>query len=233
MSRRYDTQMMGDRYRFPTTSWHLVQAVRNVEALDHLIRIYWKPLYFFVRRSGRDNEESKDIVQGFLTELMRRDAFSKADPARGHFRTFLLASLTNFLKDRSKSEMRQKRGGDQAIFSLDFDKGESAYELEGARGGSPEALLHRGWAHSLLETSIDALEGDPSHLEAFRLYLKSADYLTICEKTGLSECAAKTAVHRMKRRLRDILLTHIRRTVRSEEDVETEVSDFISLLSQP
>ena len=123
-----DTQMMGDQNRFPTTSWNLVRTAKKVEALDTLIQVYWKPLYFFVRQHGYDNETSKDMVQGFLTTLMQRDAFSKADPARGRFRTFLLAALSNFIKDCAKAETRLKRGGDQAI------EGESNLQKHPAAG---------------------------------------------------------------------------------------------------
>ena len=48
MSSSKDTQMMGDQNRFPTTSWNLVRTAKKVEALDTLIQVYWKPLYFFV-----------------------------------------------------------------------------------------------------------------------------------------------------------------------------------------
>ena len=82
-----DTQMMGDQNRFPTTSWNLVRTAKKVEALDTLIQVYWKPLYFFVRQHGYDNENSKDMVQSFLTTLMQRDAISKAGATRRRFRS--------------------------------------------------------------------------------------------------------------------------------------------------
>src|SRR4030095_8957503 len=106
MASSKDTQMMGDRNRFPTTSWNLVQTARKVESLATLIQVYWKPLYFFVRQHGYDNESSKDMVQSFLTTLMQRDAFAPADPPRGPLRNFLLAALSNFLKDCAKAETR-------------------------------------------------------------------------------------------------------------------------------
>jgi len=226
-----DTQMMGDQNRFPTTSWNLVKTAKKVEALDTLINVYWKPLYFFVRQHGYDNESSKDMVQGFLTTLMQRDAFSKADPARGRFRTFLLAALTNFLKDCAKAETRLKRGGDQAVFSLDFAQGESEYKLDVAHGEAPETVLNRAWAKNLWKHSLTKLQGDPAHLQAFTLYVAGTDYSTISQKTGLSESAAKTAVHRLKGQLRDIIVGHIRDTVSSEADLEAEVAEFMSLLS--
>jgi RNA polymerase sigma-70 factor (ECF subfamily) len=222
--------MMGDHYRFPTTRWNLVQSSMNMKALDSLVSIYWKPLYFFVRQHGHDNETSKDIVQEFLKTLLERDALKRADPARGRFRTFLLSALTNFLKDCFKAKSRLKRGGDQPIFSLDFVKGESEFALEVAKDETPELVLNRAWARSLWRHSIDELKGDPSHLEAFRLYLSDVDYGVICGETGLSESAAKTAVHRLKGQLRTIVTGHIRDTAANEEDLEAELAEFLGLL---
>jgi RNA polymerase sigma-70 factor (ECF subfamily) len=230
MGHRDDTQMMGSEIHFPTTSWTLVRSSANLKALDSLITVYWKPLYFFVRQQGHSNETAKDIVQEFLKTLMERDAIKRADPARGRFRTFLLASLSNFLKDWAKAESRLKRGGDQTIFSLDFASGESEFVREVARGESPETLLNRAWAYSLWRHALDELKGDPAHLEAFRMYLADSDYAAICRKTGLTEAAAKTAVHRLKGQLRDIVTGHLRDTVASEEDLEVELAEFLALL---
>src|SRR6516162_7032248 len=142
MSHRDDTQMMGDRIHFPPTSWTLVRSSHNLKALSSLVSVYWKPLYFFVRQQGFPNETAKDIVQEFLKTLMERGSLKRADPARGRFRTFLLASLSNFLKDRAKAESRLKRGGDQTIFSLDFATGENEFTREVASGESPETILN-------------------------------------------------------------------------------------------
>lgn len=230
MGHRDDTQMMGSEIHFPTTSWTLVRSSANLKALDSLITVYWKPLYFFVRQQGHSNETAKDIVQEFLKTLMERDAIKRADPARGRFRTFLLASLSNFLKDWAKAESRLKRGGDQTIFSLDFASGESEFVREVARGESPETLLNRAWAYSLWRHALDELKGDPAHLDAFRMYLADSDYAAICRKTGLTEAAAKTAVHRLKGQLRDIVTGHLRETVANEEDLEVELAEFLALL---
>jgi RNA polymerase sigma-70 factor (ECF subfamily) len=223
--------MMGEQNRFPTTSWNMVRSARNLKVLDALIKIYWKPLYFFVRQHGNDNERSKDIVQGFLTGLLERGALLKADRGRGRFRTFLLAALTNYLKDWAKAETRQKRGGGEKFLSLDFTSGEREYALEVAKGDTPETILNRAWAKNLWRHALSELEGEPAHLEAFRLYLANEDYKTISHETGLSESAAKTAVHRLKGQVRDIVVGYIRETVASEADLEAEVAEFMTLLS--
>jgi RNA polymerase sigma factor (sigma-70 family) len=227
---RYDTRVMGDQRSFETTSWSLVRAAKDLKALESLIAVYWKPLYFFIRQHGYDNETSKDMVQEFLSGLIERQTLTKADPQRGRFRTFLLAALSNFLKDRAKAADRQKRGGGQQIVSLDFSTGEREYTLQVAKGDPPETVLNRAWARSLWGKALEEIQGDPAHREALRLYLGDADYKTIAEKTGLTEGAAKTAVHRMKGQLRDKILAHIRETVSSEEELQAEVTEFLSLL---
>jgi len=225
------TEILGENREFNTTSWTLVRSVKDMQALNDLISIYWKPLYFFVRKRGYDNETGKDIVQEFLATLLERDALSKADPERGRFRTFLLTALVNFIKDWSKGESRQKRGGGRNILSLDFAADESEYRIEAKSAETPEAVLHRTWARSLWKHALSQLEGDATHLEAFRMYLADVDYAQIAEKTGLSEGAAKTAVHRLKGRLREILVGHLSRTAASEAELGVEIEEFMTLLA--
>lgn len=230
-ARDRDTQILGARRSFQTTQWSLVRRAREEDALGKLIAIYWKPLYFFVRRRGHDNETAKDIVQGFLTTLLERDAFTRADPTRGRFRTYLLAALSNYLKDVSRTVTREKRGGSRVLLSLDFEGGEREYRQCSADADPPETILHRTWARSLLEQSLSELRGSPKHLQAFRLYVAGAGYRTISEVTGLSEAAAKTAVHRLKARLRDIVAGHLGATASSEEELKAELEDFLACTS--
>ncbi|MBI3857834.1 MAG: sigma-70 family RNA polymerase sigma factor [Planctomycetes bacterium] len=230
MRRSDDTQMMGDQIRFPTTSWTLVRSSANLKALESIINLYWKPLYFFVRQHGYANEAAKDIVQEFLKTMIERGSLHRADPARGRFRTFLLAALSNFLKDWIKAESRRKRGGEQQLYSLDFAQGESEYLLQVSGGETPEAVLNRAWARSLWNHSIEELQGGPVHLEAFRLYLADAGYDVICRRTGLSESAAKTAIHRLKAQLKQIVTNRIRETAANEDDLQKELAEFLELL---
>jgi RNA polymerase sigma-70 factor (ECF subfamily) len=183
-----------------------------------------------VRQRGFSNENAKDIVQEFIKTLIERNAFLRADPSRGKFRTYLLSALTNFLKDWARSENRLKRGGAQTTFSLDFVGGESEYAREVARGDTPETVLNRSWARSLWSQALRDLAGDPAHLEAFRLYLADENYATISAKTGLSEAAAKTAVHRLKGQLKELITGYILETSVDEADLEAELGEFIALL---
>ena len=226
-----DTRILGPNHEFDTTSWSLIRAVGEVHAFDTFVRIYWKPLYFFVRQHGADNETAKDIVQEFLTTMLERGSLTKADPSRGRFRTFLLAALTNFMKDRQKAASRQKRGGDQTILSLDFADGEREYVVEVSSGEQPETVLHRTWARSLWKQALSELKGEPSHLEAFHLYMGDVGYEEIAKRTGLTPAAAKMAVHRMKGQLRDIVQHYILQTVQDEAELKAEIAEFMALLA--
>lgn len=226
-----DTRQTANPDQFKTTQWHLVQSADDVKAMDALVRIYWKPLYFFVRHHGHDRETAKDVVQEFLAGLMRRGSILKADPARGRFRTFLRAALLNFLRDRSKAAARRKRKAERRTLSLDFARGETDYALQVTAGESPERVLNRAWARSLWEHALEELKGQPAHLEAFRFYLEDRNYGAIASRTGLSVTAAKAAVHRLKAQLRDIIIGRIRETVNNKEDLKAELAEFKSLLS--
>jgi RNA polymerase sigma factor (sigma-70 family) len=226
-----DTRIMGDDPRFKTTRWNLVQAARDLKTLDSLVRSYWKPLYFFIRQHGYDNETAKDLTQDFFSLLIERDLLSRADRRRGRLRTFLLAALSNFMKDWSKASARQKRGGGRSLVSLDFARGDHEYSLQIERGDAPQTVLNRAWARALWERSLAELEGDAAHLEAFRLHFDNLDYASISARTGLTESAAKSAVHRLKGQLRDRLTGHLRETCGDEDDLAAELAEFMALLS--
>src|SRR4029079_2468997 len=76
--RRQDTDMLGKQITFKKTSWELVRAAPKTEALDAMIRSYWKPLYFFVRQWGFGNEEAKDLVQEFFVGALEHNIISRA-----------------------------------------------------------------------------------------------------------------------------------------------------------
>jgi len=226
-----DTQIGGSRRDFPSTKWGLVRlAARDTASMDSIIRVYWKPLYFFVRQRGFDNEAAKDLVQGFLTLLVARKAFATADPARGRFRSLLLSSLENFIKDRHKESGRAKRGGGQAPFSLDFADGEREYVGGIDPRQDPEYRIGRAWAQSLFAECLGEIEASPAHASALRLHLAGEGYPSISQRTGLSEAASRTAVHRLLGQFRDILTRHLRSTAVQESDLPKEIEDFIALL---
>ncbi len=227
-----DTRIGGDRVEFPSTEWGLVRlAARETVAMDSVIRIYWKPLYIFVRKRGHDNETAKDIVQDFLTLLLERRVVAVADPERGKFRTLLLSALENFIRDRARTAGRRKRGGERRILSLDFGEGGREYARVAAAPESPERAADRAWARGLLEECLAGLRGNPAHVQALRFHLLGASYSEISARTGLSEAAARTAVHRLQAPFRAILRRQILSTATDPGELELELREFVELLA--
>src|SRR5690348_10440721 len=131
--------------RFATTQWSVVLAARDGAncrpALAQLCESYWYPLYVYVRRSAGNVHEAQDLTQAFFAHLLEKNAFAKADPDRGRFRAFLLAALKNFLANERDKKQAVKRGGSHTELSLNFDDGESRYQIEPAHELTPEKLF--------------------------------------------------------------------------------------------
>jgi RNA polymerase sigma-70 factor (ECF subfamily) len=227
----HDTEIFGPGGRFKTTAWDIVRSAVDPEAQDLLIRIYWKPLYIFVRTRGFDNETAKDIIQDFFVALLERKVLGRADPSKGRFRAFLLTILKNFLADWKKSANRERRGGLVRIHSMDFSG--SDVELAGqlSKGESVERAVDRAWARSLLDECIGGLDAPGSHIQALRLRMTGEPYAKVTAVTGLSESAAQVAVHRLAARLGEELRKRLMIFVRSKEELEAEVAEFTELLS--
>ena len=112
--------------QFRTTRWSAVllsaqsQAPGSQAALAELCRIYWYPIYSFVRRRGASPEDAQDLTQGFFLHLLAHKALSQVSPVKGKFRSFLLASLQNYLSDEADRARCLKRGGNIEFFPLDM-----------------------------------------------------------------------------------------------------------------
>src|SRR6185503_1596056 len=133
------------RADFRTTHWSVVLAARDEEdagqkALAQLCQAYWYPLYAFVRRRGYEPHDAQDLTQEFLLRLIERRSLQWVAPERGRFRSFLLASLKNFLVNEWTRSQRQKRGGGQPLLSLDERTAEARYQFEPVETETPEIL---------------------------------------------------------------------------------------------
>jgi DNA-directed RNA polymerase specialized sigma24 family protein len=123
---------------FRTTHWTVVlraaqsQAPGGASALAELCRLYWYPLYAFVRRRGYGPEEAQDLTQGFFLHVLSRRALSHVDPLKGKFRSFLLASLQNFLLMEADRARCLKRGAKMEFIAWDAKSAEERYRLEPA-----------------------------------------------------------------------------------------------------
>lgn len=223
---------------FATTKWTLIATAgrdstpESRKALAELCSAYWYPLYAFVRRKGNQPAEAQDLTQSFFAELMEKERLQLADQTRGRFRSFLLASLQNFLMNRARDARAAKRGGDKQFLTLDFARGEERYLREPAHELTAERIFERRWATELLDKTVSRLReeyesaGKLAVFEQLAPHLggdHGASYEQIAERLGMMEGAIKVAVHRLRKRCRELLRSEIAQTVSSAEDVDEEL----------
>ncbi len=232
---------------FLTTRWTIIRAAAGGnaqaarDALEHLCRVYWYPLYAFVRRQGHAPADAQDLTQSFFARLLEKRDLAGVDPAKGRFRSFLLAAMKHFLANEWDKVRAQKRGGGRENFtSLDADAAESRYHLEAADHRSADRVFERNWALALLDEVLGRLRdeheaaGKLSLFEALKPALTgdgSDAYADLGSRLGLSEGAVKVAVHRLRRRYRDLLRAEIASTVADEAEVEEEIRHLFTVLS--
>ena len=137
---------------FTTTHWSAVLAAgegvspQAARALEELCRIYWYPLYAFVRRKGHSPHDAQDLTQGFFAYLLEHHLVARADPQAGRFRSFLLGSLKHFLAHEHERATALKRGGGQPVLSFDQLAPEERYALEPSDPATPETIFDQRWA---------------------------------------------------------------------------------------
>jgi RNA polymerase sigma-70 factor (ECF subfamily) len=209
------------------------------DALAELCRVYWYPLYAYLRRGGSSPHDAEDLTQGFFAHLLARRFLDHVDREKGKFRSFLLASLKNYLADQRDRDHAQKRGGGATPVALDSLAAESRYRLEPADNLTPDRLYEKQWALSLLTQVLARLqaemdgEGKNELFEALKGVLtgdRSDAYAAVAEKLGTTEGAIKTAAHRLRRRYREILREEISHTVATPGEIEDEIRYLLSCL---
>ncbi len=231
---------------FATTHWSVVIAAgggnspQAAEALDRLCRTYWYPLYAFVRRQGHGAPDAEDLTQEFFARFLAKEYFGRADPALGRFRSFLLACLKNFLAEQQRQARRLKRGGGQCTISWDSQTAEERYRLEPADPLTPEQVYDRRWALTLLDTVLSRLAVEQSDAGKEQIFAQLKDHLwgearqtsyaEMAERMGMTEGAVKVTVHRLRRRLRDLLRQEVAQTVATAGDVDEELRHLIGAI---
>lgn len=234
--------------QFPPTLWSVVLAAgetsspRSQEALATLCRTYWYPLYAFLRRQGNSPTDAEDLTQGFLIHLCQSNRLGSVGREKGKFRSFLLASLKNFLTDEARKASAQKRGGGQPMIALDSVSAEERYALEPPDVLDPEKMFERRWALTLLERTLARLEAEfesPDKRERFELlrdYLLGdpppETYAEVGRRLGLGEGGVKSLVSRMRQRYRELFREEIAGTVAGDAEIDEETRHVFAILNR-
>jgi RNA polymerase sigma-70 factor (ECF subfamily) len=232
--------------KFATTHWSLVAAARDPtasaarDALAALCSTYWYPLYVFIRRQGYRADQAQDLTQELFARLLEKNFLRGVDRGKGKFRSFLLAACKHFLANERDRARAAKRGGGKPLLSLDFSGAESRYHREPASADTPEKLFERRWALTVLEQVLARLGGEFARagkgkdFEGLKGFLTggkdSVPYATLAAQWGTSAGAVKVAVHRLRKRYRELLREEIARTLDQDGRVEDEIRDLFAAL---
>jgi RNA polymerase sigma-70 factor (ECF subfamily) len=230
---------------FATTRWSLVVAAQDRsqpeagQALAELCRLYWYPLYGYIRSRGRSHDEAQDLTQEFFARLLEKDALAAVDQNKGRFRSFLLAACQHFLANRHDHDCAQKRGGGRQLVSIDFRDADGRYAHEPAHDETPERVFERRWALALLERVLARLRGEYEAAGRGRLFEclksrltgdRSVPHARAAGELGVSEGAVKVAVHRLRQRYRELLRDEIGQTLDDPGQVEEEIRSLFAAL---
>ncbi len=233
---------------FPETRWSLILRLRTAgtepsgaQALNELCQLYWQPLYAYLRRTGQDREEAKDAVQGFLAHFLLKNGFVRVGPADGRFRHFLLGALRNYLVSEARKQAAAKRGGGLDFVRLDIDEAEQMFQTQAPEPLSPEAAFDRQWAQTVWTRAVRRLReeqiarGKGQFFEALKPCLTEElrqKHAQVAAQLGLAAQAVALAVHRLRRRLRELVLEELAQTVGTNGELDEELKYFLSVWSK-
>ena len=234
--------------RFRTTRWSVVlasaesQASGYKEALGDLCKLYWYPLYAFIRKRGNSPEDAQDLVQGFFLHVLEQKTLRRVDRLKGKFRSFLLASLQNYLSNEADRARCLKRGGKVEFIYLDVEEAEDRYGLEAVDELTPEKIYIARWAMALLGEATNRLsreyseQGRATVFQALVAFLDPVNtkglpaYEEVAAQLEVSLGSLKTLIHRLRKQYSALVREEISRTVSDPAQVEAEIHELCAAL---
>jgi RNA polymerase sigma factor (sigma-70 family) len=243
----------GQSDSFPLTHWSVVLAAGRSQAepeiarsaLAELCQTYWAPLYSFVRSRGYSVHDAQDLTQSFFAYLLEHKIYARVDRRKGRFRSFLLASLKNFLADAADRERTLKRGGAQNFLPLHEEQAKAAESLFQTHSATSneDRLFDRSWAEALVATGLERLSADYKReskeklFNELRIFVAGGEnppptYAELADRLGIAESTLRSHVTRMRARYREALRAEVRRTVHTETQVDEELHELLRVLTQ-
>ena len=231
---------------FPTTRWTLVVAAGDPQrkearsALVSLCESYWYPLYAYVRRRGYPADQAQDLTQEFFIRVLEGRYLDRADPEKGRFRSFLLTSLKFFVADEARPPARAETRRGERLCPLNSRPAKSATNASlrtmRRRSGSSSGAGRL----SVLDRVVERLRnefvqhGRPEHFERLKVFLlgqSDAPYAALAREMNTSEGALKVAIHRLRKRYRELFRQEIADTVADPAEVESELRFLAAVLT--
>ncbi len=212
-------------------------------ALGELCEAYWTPVFRFLCREGRGENESRDLTQEFFTRLLAGSGVEKAEPEKGRFRSYLLGALKHFLAERKRNAGRQKRGGGAVVESIESGGTETSPGMQIPDPGATvsDAWFDRGWALAVMDHALTAVQsgleeaGKGKQFEVLNPWLigdtENLSQADAAEELGMTTGAVKVAIHRLRKEFRNAVETEIGQTVTRPDEIKEELRYLIEVLS--
>jgi RNA polymerase sigma factor (sigma-70 family) len=230
---------------FTTTHWSVVLEAQGEtpaaqEALEKLCRIYWRPIYSFLRRQGIQPEDAEDVTQGFFALLLERRDLNTVRKEKGRLRSYLLSSVKHFLADEWRHAMAVKRGKGKWLIPLEELRERERIDVERRDRLTPDQIYERRWALTVLEQVLARLRGEYRSAGNVRFFEQMKKMLMdepdrpsqaeIAAEFEMTENAVKQAFYRFRQRYQALLREEISHTVAMPSDIEDELRHLIAVV---
>ncbi len=229
---------------FPTTRWTLILEAKGDEgakrrAFEELARVYWQPLFVFLRSKGLAPAAAQDAVQELLLTLMQRDVVEKVTPERGRLRAYLKTAASNHLLHAYESANTQKRGAGAKVVTID----EKLAERLAVDTAHPDQAFEREWAMLVMGRALEKLRTEHASGERtgpfelverfFRPGAEAApSYADAARQHAMSLPQLKAFLHRARVRFRELVREEVLDTVESASDVDAEMGALLEALTR-
>jgi DNA-directed RNA polymerase specialized sigma24 family protein len=233
---------------FLTTRWTRVVAARGQspdsrQALSDLCALNYAPVLRFLRSSGHDADEAHELTHEFFSNVLEHRSLDGGDPGRGRFRSYLLGALKHFVANRRVHDSRLKRGA--GAESLPLESGADTHHglvPAALRTETRDALFDREWALAVIERSLAFIEeesvvaGSRETFRALKPWLSAGatppTQAAISARLGMSEGALKVAIHRLRKRFREVIRGEVAQTLHDPAELDAEMQHLIAVLSR-
>jgi len=210
--------------------------------MEEVCRYYWYPIYAFVRRSGFSPHDAEDVAQDVFASLISHESILALRSSRGRMRTFMLGAVRHIISNRLRYDSTHKRGGGEAVLSLDEVDAENRYVHEPADIRDPERIFDRAWAEGVLAGAEERLRADFAKAQNLEGYTQLREFLPLgdnetpyseaAQKLGIRESALRLQIHRMRKRYGKLIEEEIAQTVDTPAEVKAELEHLMAVMGR-
>jgi RNA polymerase sigma-70 factor (ECF subfamily) len=240
---------------FRTTHWTRVLATRGAspearQALRDLCEAYYGPVEAFITRYRSGHDDARDLTHAFFARLLEGSGLAGIERTRGRFRSYLLGAVKHFLSDQRDRALAEKRGHGQRVESLDADPvPDRSADAEPAllaiadpHGFPPDSYFDHQWAIAIVERAVSGLQAESEATGETRRFTVLRPWLIALEdraaaneaarSLGMTDGAFKVAVHRLRKRFRQLVKDQIASTLDDPGALQGELDYLIQALTR-